>query len=80
MMQSEQCTVVRDKEQNVLGYGLSIQTPENKIIGPVVAKNDEMAMRIVHDLAKGHNGKLRIDVLEEKKDFMKVLEITGFKR
>ncbi|MED0974858.1 GNAT family N-acetyltransferase [Bacillus paranthracis] len=80
IMQSEQCTVVRDKEQNVLGYGLSIQTPENKIIGPVVAKNDEMAMRIVHDLAKGHNGKLRIDVLEEKKDFMKVLEITGFKK
>ncbi|HHQ8913404.1 TPA: GNAT family N-acetyltransferase [Bacillus cereus] len=80
IMQSEQCTVVRDKEQNVLGYGLSIQTPENKIIGPVVAKNDEMAMRIVHDLAKGHNGKLRIDVLEGKKDFMKVLEITGFKK
>ena len=53
---------------------------ENKIIGPVVAKNDEMAMRIVHDLAKGHNGKLRIDVLEGKKDFMKVLEIAGFKR
>ena len=80
IMQSEQCIVVRDKEQNVLGYGLSIQTPENKIIGPVVAKNDEMAMRIVHDLARGHNGKLRIDVLEGKKDFMKVLEIAGFKK
>lgn len=80
IMQSEHCIVVKDKEQNVLGYGLSIQTPENKIIGPVVAKNDEMAMRIVHDLAKGHNGKLRIDVLEGKKDFMKVLEIAGFKK
>ncbi|MGN4541064.1 GNAT family N-acetyltransferase [Bacillus cereus group sp. MYBK95-2] len=80
IMQSEQCIVVKDKEQNVLGYGLSIQTPENKIIGPVVAKNDEMAMRIVHDLAKGHNSKLRIDVLEGKKDFMKVLEIAGFKK
>ncbi|GAB6619466.1 GNAT family N-acetyltransferase [Bacillus cereus] len=80
IMQSEQCIVVKDKEQNVLGYGLSIQTPENKIIGPVVAKNDEMAMRIVHDLAKWHNGKLRIDVLEGKKDFMKVLEIAGFKK
>ncbi|MED3035627.1 GNAT family N-acetyltransferase [Bacillus thuringiensis] len=80
IMQSEQSIVVKDKEQNVLGYGLSIQTPENKIIGPVLAKNDAMAMRIVHDLAKGHNGKLRIDVLEGKKDFMKVLEITGFKK
>ncbi|ARX65582.1 GNAT family N-acetyltransferase [Bacillus thuringiensis] len=80
IMQSEQCIVVRDKEQNVLGYGLSIQTPENKIIGPVVAKNDEMAIRIVHDLARGHNGKLRIDVLEGKNDFMKELEIAGFKK
>ena len=79
-MQSDQCVVVKDIKENVIGYGISIQTPENKIIGPVVAKNDEMAMRIVHDLAKGHNDKLRIDVLEGKKGFMKVLEITGFKR
>lgn len=80
IMQSEQCIVVKAKEQNVLGYGLSIQTPENKIIGPVVAANDEMAMRIVHNLARGHNGKLRMDVPEGKNDFMKELEIAGFKK
>ncbi|WP_242214213.1 GNAT family N-acetyltransferase [Bacillus cereus group sp. BfR-BA-01383] len=80
IIQSEQCIVVKDNKQNVLGYGLSIQTPENKIIGPVVAKSDVVAMRIVHDLAKGHNGKLRIDVPEGKKDFMKELEVTGFKK
>ncbi|KAA0797614.1 N-acetyltransferase [Bacillus sp. JAS102] len=80
IMQSEQCIVVKDKEQSVLGYGLSIQTPENKIIGPIVAKNDEMAMRIVHDLARGHHGKLRIDVPEGKKDFMKELQIIGFQK
>ncbi|MGH1262387.1 GNAT family N-acetyltransferase [Bacillus cereus] len=80
IMQSEQCVVVKDTKEDVVGYGISIQTPENKIIGPVVAKNNAMAMRIVHDLAKGHNGKLRIDVLEGKKDFMKVLEIAGFKK
>ncbi|MFZ7806275.1 GNAT family N-acetyltransferase [Bacillus thuringiensis] len=80
IMQSEQCNVVKDKEQNVLGYGLSIQTPENKIIGPVVAKNNAMAMRIVHDLARGHNGKLRMDVPEGKNDFLKELEIAGFKK
>ena len=39
-----------------------------------------MAMRIVHDLARGHNGKLRMDVPEGKNDFMKELEIAGFKR
>ena len=79
-MQSEQCIVVKDKEQNILGYGLSIQTPENKIIGPIAAKNDAMAMRIVHDLARGHHGKLRIDVPEGKKDFMKELQIIGFQK
>ncbi|WP_144610684.1 GNAT family N-acetyltransferase [Bacillus cereus] len=80
IMQSEQCIVVKDKEQNALGYGLSVQTPENKIIGPVVAKNDAMAMRIVHYLARDHNGKLRIDVPEGKDDFLKELEIAGFKK
>lgn len=80
IMQSEQCVVVKDTEENIIGYGLSIQTPENKIIGPVVAKNNAMAMRMVHDLARGHNGKLRMDVPEGKNDFMKELEIAGFKK
>ena len=31
-MQSEQCVVVKDTKENVVGYGISIQTPENKII------------------------------------------------
>ncbi|MES5926007.1 GNAT family N-acetyltransferase [Bacillus cereus group sp. MG9] len=80
IIQSEQCIVTKDAQQNVLGYGISIQTPENKIIGPIVAKNDKMAMRMVHYLAKGHNGKLRMDVPEGKKGFMKELEIIGFKK
>ena len=80
IMQSEQCIVGKDKEQNALGYGLSVQTPENKIIGPVVAKNDEMAMRIVHHLARDHNDKLRIDVPEGKNDFMNQLESVGFQK
>ncbi len=80
IMQSEQCVVVKDTKENVVGYGISIQTPENKIIGPIVAKNDAMAMKIVHDLAKGHNGKLRIDVPEGKKGFMNQLEVLGFQK
>ncbi|MGY3414690.1 N-acetylglutamate synthase-like GNAT family acetyltransferase [Bacillus mycoides] len=80
IIQSEQCIVTKDAQQNVLGYGISIQTPENKIIGPIVAKNDKMAMRMVHYLVREHHGKLRIDVPEGKKDFMKELEIIGFKK
>ncbi|MGG0707564.1 GNAT family N-acetyltransferase [Bacillus paramobilis] len=80
MIQSEQCIVVKDNKQNVLGYGLSIQTSENKIIGPVVAKNDAMAMRIVHALARGHDGRLRMDVPKGKDDFLKELESAGFQK
>ncbi|MGE6347672.1 GNAT family N-acetyltransferase [Bacillus mycoides] len=80
IIQSEQCIITKDAQQNVLGYGISIQTPENKIIGPIVAKNDKMAMRMAHYLVREHNGKLRIDVPEGKKDFMKELEIIGFKK
>lgn len=80
IMQSDQCVVVKDTKENVVGYGISIQTPENKIIGPIVAKNDAMAMRIVHALARGHNGKLRMDVPEGKDNFLKELEIAGFKK
>lgn len=80
IMQSDQCVVVKDTKENVVGNGISIQTPENKIIGPVVAKNDTMAMRIIHDLAREHDGNLRMDVPEGKNDFLKELEITGFKK
>ncbi len=37
-------------------------------------------MRIVHYLAREHNGKLRIDVPEGQGNFMKELEITGFQK
>ncbi|MDZ3952741.1 GNAT family N-acetyltransferase [Bacillus thuringiensis] len=80
IMQSKQCVVVKNTEENIIGYGLSIQTPENKIIGPVVAKNNAMAMRIVHDLAREHHGKLRIDVPEGKNDFVNQLEAVGFQK
>ena len=44
IIQSERCVVAKDTQQNVLGYGISIQTQKNKIIGPVVAKNNAMAI------------------------------------
>lgn len=79
-MQSDQCVVIKDTKENVVGYGISIQTPENKIIGPIVAKNDAMAMKIVHALARGHDGRLRMDVPKGKDDFLKELEIAGFQK
>lgn len=78
--QSEQCVVVKDKENNIVGYGMSVQTPENRIIGPIVAPSDNIATTIVHHLAKDYKGRLRIDVPEGKELFMKVLETAGFQK
>ncbi|PFA25119.1 MULTISPECIES: GNAT family N-acetyltransferase [Bacillus cereus group] len=78
--QSEQFVVVKDKENYIVGYGMSVQTPENRIIGPIVALNDNIASGIVHHLAKDYNGKLRVDVPERKEIFMEVLEKAGFQK
>ncbi|MEN1935333.1 GNAT family N-acetyltransferase [Paenibacillus sp. 102] len=78
--QSEQCVVVKDRENNIVGYGMSVQTPENRIIGPTVALTDNIASGIVHHLAKDYKGKLRIDVPEGKEMFMEVLETAGFQK
>lgn len=78
--QSEQCIVVKDKENYIVGYGMSIQTPENRMIGPIVAPNNHIATTIVNLLAKDYKGKLRIDVPEGKEFFMTVLEKAGFQK
>lgn len=78
--QSEQCIVVKDKENYIVGYGMSIQTPENRMIGPIVAPNNHIATTIVHLLAKDYKGRLRIDVPEGKEFFMIVLETAGFQK
>ncbi len=78
--QSEQCIVVKDKENYIVGYGMSVQTPENRIIGLIVALTDNIASGIIHHLAKNHKGRLRIDVLEGKEFFMTVLETAGFQK
>jgi len=39
-----------------------------------------MAMRIVHALARGHDGRLRMDVPKGKDGFLKELEIAGFQK
>ncbi|MBO1578490.1 GNAT family N-acetyltransferase [Bacillus sp. XF8] len=78
--QCEQCVVVKDKENYIVGYGMSVQTPENRIIGPIVALTDNIASGIVYHLIKDYNGKLRIDVPEGKEIFMKVLEKVGFQK
>ncbi|MDM5187908.1 GNAT family N-acetyltransferase [Bacillus sp. DX4.1] len=78
--QCEQCVVVKDKENHIVAYGMSIETPTNRIVGPIVASNDQLAATIIHHLAKDYEGHLRIDVPAGKESFMPNLEICGFKK
>ncbi|MCR8848427.1 GNAT family N-acetyltransferase [Rossellomorea sp. SC111] len=76
--QSEQCVVVKDKNESMIGFGLSILGPINLIIGPVVAPDAQIASIILDKLAVGHRGKLRIDIPSGHEAFMKALEQCGF--
>jgi predicted GNAT family N-acyltransferase len=80
IQQAKQGIVVTGKNDKLLGYGLGIEGPINLILGPIVAINDDIAASIVHHLAKGYQGKLRIDVAEGKGSFLKHLERCGFNK
>lgn len=56
--------LVRSLDGTLIGYGLSIQGPNNRVIGPIVAPDPELAIAILHHLAKDHHGPLRVDVPE----------------
>ncbi|GAB0168459.1 GNAT family N-acetyltransferase [Lysinibacillus sp. CTST325] len=76
--QSKHCIVVRDHQANIIGFGLSILGPINLILGPIIAPESKTASLIMNTLAKGHYGKLRIDVPSGHAEFIKWLEQSGF--
>ncbi|SDX31924.1 Acetyltransferase (GNAT) domain-containing protein [Marininema mesophilum] len=78
--QAKQGLVVRGKNGILLGYGLGIEGPVNMILGPIVAINKDVASYIIHNLAKGYQGKIRIDVPDKQHSFLKYLEQCGFKK
>lgn len=77
--QSKECFIVKDLTGHTLGFGMSIQTPQNLILGPLVAPHDYIAELLVCKLAEGYQGKLRVDVPTGKKEFMDFLIKHGFK-
>ncbi|WP_242224180.1 GNAT family N-acetyltransferase [Bacillus cereus group sp. BfR-BA-01380] len=80
MKQAKQGVVVRAKTGDVIGYGLSIQGPIHLVLGPIVARNHDVATHIIHHLATGYKGKLRIDVPDGQSSFVTYLEQCGFKK
>ncbi|MGG0390536.1 GNAT family N-acetyltransferase [Priestia megaterium] len=78
--QSKKSLVMKNSVGEVVGFGLSIQTPENLILGPIVAFNDQIAITLINELSKNHLGKLRIDIPNGKESFLQTLEKKGFKK
>ncbi|MEH6891792.1 GNAT family N-acetyltransferase [Bacillus sp. JJ864] len=78
--QAKQKIVVKAKTGDIVGYGLSIQGPIHLILGPIVALNHDVATHLIHHLATGYKGKLRIDVPDEQNSFITYLEQCGFKK
>ncbi|WP_322741754.1 GNAT family N-acetyltransferase [Fictibacillus phosphorivorans] len=76
--QSKQCMVVKNKYNENVGFGLSIQGSMNLIIGPIVAPDHKIAVTLVNALAFNHRGHLRIDVPSSHPNFMKFLNQCGF--
>ncbi|MGX1902197.1 GNAT family N-acetyltransferase [Thermolongibacillus altinsuensis] len=76
--QAKECLVVKDHAGTIIGYGLSILGPINLILGPIVAPSFEVASLLVNELARNHQGKLRIDVPSGHEEFMLFLEQRGF--
>ena len=78
--QANQGIVVKEKNGNVVGYGLSIEGPVNLILGPVVAINNDVAVEIIHQLTKEYKGNLRIDVPDGQDSFVTHLKQCGFQK
>lgn len=78
IVQSENCIVVKDYKDQIIGYGAAILGPINLILGPIVAPDIEVAALIVNSLASRHPGRLRIDVPSGNEEFMTLLKQMGF--
>ncbi|WCF08998.1 GNAT family N-acetyltransferase [Paenibacillus thiaminolyticus] len=78
--QAKQCVVLRDKAKQIAGYGLAVAGPVHLVLGPIIAPNPEAAACLIHHLASGHDGKLRIDVPDEQRALLPYLRRCGFER
>ncbi|ERN53953.1 GNAT family N-acetyltransferase [Alkalihalophilus marmarensis] len=78
MKQAEQIFVAKDDQGAIVGYGLSISGPVHLILGPIVARDFQVASGLIDKLAINHQGKIRIDVPLENNEFMMFLNRRGF--
>jgi predicted GNAT family N-acyltransferase len=78
IQQSQRCVVVKNQHNQMIGYGLTIAGPIYLLLGPIVAPDKEVAHYIINELAKGYQGKLRIDCPSVHKELSPILQQSGF--
>ena len=78
IQQSQRCVVVKNQDNQMIGYGLTIAGPIYLLLGPIVAPSKEIAHHIINELAKGYQGKLRIDCPSIQKELAPILQQSGF--
>lgn len=78
IQQTQRCVVVKNQDNQMIGYGLTIAGPIYLLLGPIVAPSKEIAHHIINELAKGYQGKLRIDCPSIQKELAPILQQSGF--
>ncbi|MCY9090778.1 GNAT family N-acetyltransferase [Bacillus mojavensis] len=76
--QSGECIIARNMEGEFIGYGLSVQTPANLKLGPIIAPSPGLAAGLINRLAAGKQGPMRIDVPGDAASLHDSLEAMGF--
>jgi hypothetical protein len=70
---------VRDVSGNLVGFGLAVRQGDLLIVGPIAVADDRAVLALVHHLAQGHDGPIRIDVPDSRPALPGALEALGFR-
>lgn len=76
--QAKKCFVIEAKDREIIGYGLSIQTPANVIIGPIVSTSPKGALLLIDQLLRSVRGPIRIDMPNYDQSLINYLLSKGF--
>lgn len=67
-----------NKDRQITGYGMVIETPANLIIGPIVSSTAEEAIMLINKLVENRNGPVRIDMPQYNQLVNDHLLLIGF--
>jgi ribosomal protein S18 acetylase RimI-like enzyme len=78
--QAHQCLVLKDDQNHLIGFALSIWHEGQLLIGPVTASGGREATALIEQLIEAHPAKIRIDLTAETGIITAMLEKYGFEK